>query len=249
MNRNWRPITELRELERNYSGKSYTYSRLIKVRRNEHGEMEYRFCEEKEHHHYPEEYHTQFGTYISDNQGEFGGSLILPDGSSIGGNYEAAFDCGEAVYVIGSHAHFLIAGVSVKYFTGPCTYKTVYSGGDWDLFALLSEEAIEKESFYVEAYHVFQNTLYVLISGHIENRRDKEYRSCSRLLEIKEGKLENLLEFSEAFRRVQNMAVKDDKLDAAMDKMLVEIDLHSGEYKNYTFLSVEDEENLNSLQT
>ena len=273
--REWKPITELRKTEYNCSGWSYPYEyakarknmsdahgyagnlhgpysvairEQIEVRQNASGDIEYRPCEMTMHH-FPEKYHTRFGTFISDNQGEFGGKLILPDGHAIGGNYEAAFDCGDKVYVIGSHAHMLIAGVCVMCFTAADQYTSVYSAGDWDwgdpdLPAYSREKDADVENMCMAAYSVVDSTLYLLTDGDIVNKAKREFRRCSRLIVIEDGKVKKELEFSEGLCLVKNMIVKDGTVYVAMDKLLMTIALDSGEYEKYTFLSEEDEENI-----
>ena len=59
-----------------------------------------------------EVFNTSFGSFVSHNQGEFGGDLVLPNGKNISGNFCAVVECGGVVYAIDSNNH-LCMGISM----------------------------------------------------------------------------------------------------------------------------------------
>lgn len=53
----------------------------------------------------PATYQTALGTFVTNNQGEFGGELTLPNGEIMQGNFCEIIECGNHVYAIDSCGH------------------------------------------------------------------------------------------------------------------------------------------------
>ena len=118
----WRPISELRKTDRDYSGIHYPYDyakkhknpddvyssicsdrdtksvgviEKIEIRRAALGEIQYRVTGRDRSEYNPlRKFDTQYGSFVSEDNGEFGGYLTTPSGMRIGGNFRCVFDAG-----------------------------------------------------------------------------------------------------------------------------------------------------------
>ncbi len=77
----------------------------------------------------PEAFHTQFGTFMNHNFGEFGGYLSKPDYSDdycIRGNFIAMFDCGPYSYAISNLTHMGIGTFAIIQIDASLKATTIY---------------------------------------------------------------------------------------------------------------------------
>ena len=262
----WQQMKRLRKVEQNFSGWSYSYdwaknynlleNRIgeswgnihtvytpepIEIRQNASGDIECRIvdCQDCE---YVTDFDTKFGRFHSDNNGEFGGELILPSGNIIGGNFSLVFDFDNKVYAIDSMRHMCLGHFKLYEFFDSDSQHCIYDVGG---FGRHSKESLDFQGIFIE-----KNELYILIGGEILlNGKDAKkygdtYKCLSRLLMVTNGKVKECLEIEEAFDSVQNIIIANNHLHVAADKLLAVIDIVNGDKEYYTFIGEEAEHNL-----
>lgn len=120
MLKGWKHITELREVKSNYSGSYYSaeyaknnknmkdmyagagistvvISENVIIKRDSSQGIVYRVEGRNYNEKSKTEFHTQFGTFYSDDQGEFGGELTTPSGENIDENQNENLSLSERI--------------------------------------------------------------------------------------------------------------------------------------------------------
>lgn len=128
-----------------------------------------------------EKFKTSLGTFILNNQGEFGGELITPK-ETLHGNFEAVFECDGFVYAIDSCDHMCMGHIKIYTFSKNIDAIKLYESIDF-----LKDETIY-ESLSLEGLYVEEDRVYILSAGCIEQNylgENKTYEEKSYLYEIK----------------------------------------------------------------
>lgn len=269
----WRSIDELRVTDRDYSGMYYSmdyayvhkncrnfqasFGNKIKIIENIHvkkgddGSILYRL-EDRHCADMISRFNTQFGTYVSKDEGEFGGILIAPDGESISGNFKYVFDLGDKVYAISTMGHLTIAHTTIYCFQDASTASFIYSAGHGDLLTMMMfpDKIKTSESMLCNAVYLREEEAYVVISGSITQLSSNTSIDVMRLIRIKDGKADVLHEYSGKIPSdINSIIVENGKLYIGCDKMLEIISLENedGEFPesvHLTYLTEEDETDL-----
>ena len=257
MEKPWKLFKELRQVDTNYSGLSYSYEMAeclgilenryfesfvgihtvgvnenLEICLDEKGRLLYRLVEKSELKGINKEFDTQFGVFMNNNQGEFGGELITPDRIRVRGNFVDVVDCGKRMYAIDSLNHLGIAHFRLLEFIGTKKYRTLYQTKEiWD-----DIEGYENLQF--GALYEIDESLYILISGYVLQKEGKNREvACTKVLRVRNSEVDECVKLNEAFYGVQNMLVLNDDVYVAMDKMVVRIDLGKGVVDYYTNIS------------
>lgn len=216
---------------------------MIELKEDENGDIMYHIDENNSP--YGEdksEFHTSAGIFISENYGEFGGSLITPKGE-LGGNFEDVFECEGIIYAIDSLSHFGMGNMTIYKFTEDLSADIVYSTKNKkDLFDL-------SQLFSLNTWCVKDNIVYVLASGEVKENKNSGWTPKSVLIKIKSGKVIEKTEFDFDLCYTRNMIVSNEKIYVGADKAVVVIDTVSNEVKAYTPVSLTDEENILEKRT
>lgn len=175
---------------------------------------------------------TSSGTFISDNRGEFGGWLTIPNGEKLYGNFIQVFELENKIYAIDSCNHIGVGHIKIYVFSENLEALEIYSN-------LQNDNYSEWISF--KAMFAYQNRLFVLVSGRVifdsyNNSKEKSY-----LVEISDGKVINELSFDIEFCWVYNMIIKSNHMILGMDKVVAVVDLATHDIKAYTPISIEAE--------
>ena len=177
---------------------------------------------------YPERdnvFHTAKGDFISNDRGEFGGTLTLPSGRKIEGNFIEVFESRNKIYAVDSLSHMSVGHTDI-YKSDTYRYKRIFHNCELSF----------KASFFTE------NDAYLLISG-TEKTEDKLVPK-SELICISGNKL-SVISFPEKnYQTARSMIIKDRKMILGMDKTVAIVDIESGNENYYTPLSEEDEKAL-----
>ena len=260
----WLPICKLRKIDVNLSGEYYTYEwaeshnliektcgeawgkihtvfilEPIEIRMTQDGNIEYRIIEECRVNH-RSNYNTDFGVFHSDDRGEFGGTLILPFGGRVNGNFSEVFDFRNKVYAIDSLCHMGMGHFKLYEFNDANNYRCLYEVGGF--------ENRYNEHLSYEAYCITSKGIYFLLSGvvTVESAKDTahKHKLVSRLLHVSAGTVEEVIEIEESFEGVQNIIVSGDILYIAANKILAIINVLDGDIQYYTFINKSAENNL-----
>lgn len=177
---------------------------------------------------YPERnktFHTAKGDFISADRGEFGGTLTLPSGRKIEGNFIEVFEFCNKIYAIDSLSH-MSGGHTVIYENDDCSYKRIF-----DNYGL---------SF--NASFLTESVAYLLISG--TGTKQDNFIPKSKFICISENDI-SVVDFpGKDYQTARSMIIKDGKMILGMDKTVAIVDIESGNESFYTPLSEEDEKNL-----
>lgn len=179
-----------------------------------------------------ERFLTSAGTFISDDRGEFGGCLIIPNGEKLYGNFIQVFELDNKIYAIDSCNHACVGHIKIYMFSENLEPQEIYAN-------LEEYNVLEWISF--KAMCTDQNRLFVLVSGRVifdyyNNSKEKSY-----LVEISDGKVINKLSFDIEFCWVYNMIIKSNHMILGMDKVVAVVDLATHDIKAYTPISIEAE--------
>lgn len=255
----WKPLSDMRVTTNNISGwnysneyavkhKKYVGCETIAIRFDQKGEVECCALDiRKEGIEQPATYQTALGTFVTNNQGEFGGELTLPNGEIMQGNFCEIIECGNHVYAIDSCEHMGRGHFSLYSFSNNEKKEYVYSSNTRDIFqSIMNDEKELYDNLVYGAHCVCNGELYVVINGYklYDKGCVKEYWGCSRLLVVSDGSVKQVIEFEENFSRINELIVRNSKAYITMDKLLAVIDIKNENYKLYTILSESDEADI-----
>lgn len=274
MNREWKNLNELRQTDRDYSGLMYSYNYAkknknmkascgvccdsegrwtkleidepIEIKEDKSGNILYRTAEKVSEKMY-QEFHTQFGTYVSDDQGEFGGTLVTPGGKTMSGNFRYIFDLKDKVYAVNTMAHMASAHFEIYQFTDADDCTCLYSvGGIADY--ILKKDIME--DLVCDAFDVKKDKAFFLLSGDITKIGEtRQWWGEIRLLKLEDNKVEEIVRLAGYNpSRIQNVIVQDYILFISCDKMVIRYDLQAKSFTYYTCLTEEDEKNLRETE-
>lgn len=256
----WKLFDELRKVDKNYSGLNYSYemaerlgiledrylesfvekhtvgvNEKLEICLDEKRSLYYRLVEKSERKGINKEFKTQFGVFVNNNQGEFGGELMTSAGIRVSGNFVDVVDYEKRVYAIDSHNHLGVAHFRLLEFTDAKKYSVLYQTKD------MWEDIGEYESLQFGALYKADDALYILVSGYISqmnkrNEKNKEI-ACTKLLRIQNLKMYECVQLNETFYGVWNMIVFNNDVYVAMDKTVIRIDMKDGVVNYYTHIS------------
>ena len=92
--------------------------------------------------------------------------------------------------------------------------------------------------------------MYILISGDIEllnSVGERKYKWLARLLRVRDGVVEKVMDIAGTFYDVRSIIVKDDVLYIGADKIVDIVDIKSGHERFLSLLSESAEEDLVSM--
>lgn len=177
---------------------------------------------------YPERnktFHTAKGDFISADRGEFGGTLTLPSGRKIEGNFIEVFEFCNKIYAVDSLSH-MSGGHTDIYENDEYSYKRIFHNCKLSF----------KASFFTES------VAYLLISG--TEKTENSFVPNSKLICISENDV-SVVDFpGKDYQTARSMIIKNGKMILGMDKIVTVIDIESGQENYYTPLSEEDEKAL-----
>ena len=266
MENSWKSIYELRETTIDISGGHYSEKYVnkynlpkknmaqclgknpsmwipepIEVAVNNNCEILYRTKEVGIWHEKQKEvFETSLGTFISHNQGEFGGQLITPK-ETLYGNFVEVFECNNIVYAIDSCNHMGIGHIKIYAFSNKLKAIKLHESIDF----LGNDKMYESLSF--KGLCVKEDRSFILSAGFIEHdymSENKKIEEKSFLCEIKDGKIINTIEFDYWFSEVKNICVDNNRLIIGMDKVVAIVDLETKGIKAYTPISLEAERDI-----
>lgn len=257
----WKPIEDARKIKNNLSGwdyskryasehKKYITRETMDIRFDGEGNLECRVSNVyKEGKKQPASFQTFFGTFITNNQGEFGGELTLPNGETIFGNFCEVIECGNLVYAIDSLGHMGIGRFSLYSFYDNGKYELVYrSRTKYNIDDFSKDEKCLYDNLVYGGHYVYNDELYVVIHGYRESFEDdyyrKEYEGCSRILIISNGSVKRAIEFKENFSGIHKLIIRETIAYITMDKLFAVVDMENENYTLYTTLSESDESDL-----
>jgi hypothetical protein len=267
----WKNITELREVERDYSGLVYSYryakkhkdlknqycssyggkkerqvgiAEPIAIKRGKNGEILYELRNRNVHFESEQVFETHLGKFASIDRGEFGGEMTLPNGVVIGGNFRYVFDQGEFVYGIDTSAHMLVAHTKIYRFNSNLEYECLYSVGDW-YQSLVNNVS---EDLYCRAVDISEDTANILLGGEVFTIDEQGNRSDwgeIRVLNISDGDIHEVIRMAgKPLGSAEYVIVEGNEIYISMDKMVMIINAVTKEIKYFTCISEEDEEEL-----
>lgn len=273
----WKKLETLRVTDRNYSGLHYSYEyakkhkdlkaisggcysalgkpvtvgieELIELKEDKSGEILYRVIGKDTSAKNQQEFHTQYGTYISDDQGEFGGSLITPAGKTVNGNFRYMFDLKDKVYGIDTGAHLMIAHFVLLCFSDSNQYQYLYSVGG------ISQRVINHienkgitEDFCCVAIEVKEDKAFLLLSGYVtkeEANGERRWWKEIRVLKIEAEVVDEVVCITgDLPNNIKSVIVQEDTVYISCDKMVIKYHLLSKKFTYFTCLTEEDENNL-----
>lgn len=144
-------------------------------------------------------------------------------------------------YAVSSLVHLLSDWTTILAFLDGEDYMQVYDTDGRKDFLL---EKKKWENLVMRTWFGQGGKVYMLLSGHINEKGTGKSRLCSKILEITAGDVVRITECARSIDKVGNMIVFNDKAYIASDKMLYEIDLNTGEYRMFTMLGHNDKEHL-----
>lgn len=256
----WKPLSDMRVTTNNISGWNYSNEYAVKhkkyiacetifIRFGQKGEVECCALDiRKEGKKQPATFRTASGTFVTNNHGEFGGELTLPNGEIMQGNFCEIIECGNHVYAIDSCGHMGMGHFSLYSFSNNEKKEYVYSSNSRDIFQnIMTDENDPYDNLVYGAHCVCNEELYVVIHGYKEvcdKGCVKERWGCSRLLVISDGSVKRVIEFEENFSRINELVVRNSNAYITMDKLLAVVDIKNENYKLYTILSESDEADI-----
>ena len=202
-----------------------------------------------------EEFVTSLGRFVSHDNGEFGGEMILPDGNSIFGNFCEVVECGGAVYAIDSCAHMGMGHINVYAFDESLSPQLLYGHGMIDvmfggLFSVLLDDDSSKENDPTKEWLSFNTlcqvdgSLYIIASGQTRSSKESKWEDKSKLLQFKEGRLLQATDFPSALPHAYSMAVHDGKLLLGFDKVAAVVEPGGVPIEGYALIDSEAEEEI-----
>ena len=202
-----------------------------------------------------EEFVTSLGRFVSHDNGEFGGEMILPDGESIIGNFCEVVECGGAVYAIDSCSHMGMGHINVYAFDESLSPQLLYGHGMIDamlggLLSVLSDDDSSQGNNPTSEWLSFNTlcqadgSLYVISSGQTRSSKDTKWKDKSKLLQFKEGRLLQTIDFPGALPHAYSMAVHDGKLLLGFDKVAAVIEPGGMPIEVYALIDREAEEEI-----
>lgn len=259
----WRPISELRKIERNYSGSPYSYEWAKKQGKIPKGYSEYLIktyavsiseeielmCNADKDILYritdncgsgcTKEFITQLGVFKNDNRGEFGGQLITPTGESVGGNFIDVVNHKDKVYAIDSLNHLGLAHFNLLEFKSSDEYQTIYHTKDF-MDVDYNIEDLEFGALYNNGQE-----LYIVISGCISKvNNERSSVGCTKILKVTESVVEEIFVTNQTFNYIKSLVIIGDIAYVSMDKIVALISLSSGNVEYYTCISELAEKDL-----
>ncbi len=204
------------------------------------------------------DFETQFGTFHSEDRGEFGGELITPTGKTVQGNYRYVFDLKDKVYAVSTMAHLVTANTAIECFDNASDCRCIYATKDMFSRILAVELGVEEsgeeiyEDLCCDALDIKNDEAYAVLCGCL-NWPDHSYIWVCRILRIKDGEVETIKEYcGKAPFKVNSVIVEDGMAYIGCDKTLCCFDLSKDDvfegavYR--TCLSKEDEAELNRVE-
>lgn len=187
---------------------------------------------------------TQYGTFYSDNQGEFGGKLETPQNKVLG-TFEEVFDFGKYVIGIDSCAHLGTGYINIYVFDENLDYKIIYSNKNtfiWNDFNFFCFPEIGEDSHY-ETHSINENGILTIFAPS-ERMFDltpggyKRFAKFSYIINIDENL--NVTEIEvDYYNRASKVMLYDNKVILGVDKEIVIYNLKNMEKEIYTALSDE----------
>lgn len=219
-----------------YTQKCAWIPEFAEVIENENGEITFLIHrDESPYNSYPSEFKTRKGTFVTDDRGEFGGRLILPNKKEIYGNYFLVFEHNKIVYAIDSLSHFGCLHMKIIKFESSYFF-TVYSSRDWTFNG-------EFDNISFNAIYQDKENVYILASGFNYLGNDS-YHLAKLFVIDSNNNFSTVAQYNRFYGFVKNMIIRDNKMYLGLDKCVSVTDLENGEEKFYTFLSEEAEANI-----
>ena len=274
----WKDINELRITDRDYSGLQYSFDYIIsnksekdiycgsgaadgkwlkaavaeqiELKRNNDGRVKYRVIGRDVEKTSVKDFSTQYGVFQSTDNGEFGGSIKLPNGEEISGNFKYVFDVGDKVYAIGRLAHMMSASTNIYQFNKNLEYITVYNTVDamTALIYAVVNEYKPVENIYCDVVDIGDNEAYALLTGYIEKTDElgnRSYWDEERILRITEDGVKEINRFTgKKPILITSLIVNENDIYISCDKMVIHINRINNKITYYTCLTKGDEEEL-----
>ncbi len=184
-----------------------------------------------------EKFLTSLGTFVSHDEGEFGGHMILPNGKTINGNFCEVIDCNGLVYAIDSCNHMGVGHIAVYALDSSLSPHLLYGRDSWTAFfadLLFSAEENSKDlsggtkpfrdwlSF--DSFYLDNDALYVFLTGQVKARGASKWEDRGRLLLFKDGAFVKAWEFKSLISHVYSMIVENEKIVLGLDKVAAVFD-------------------------
>lgn len=198
-----------------------------------------------------EEFITSLGRFISNDHGEFGGEMILPNGETIFGNFCEVIECDGTVYAIDSCNHLGVGHINVYTFDESLSPRLLYGRGMIDamfggLLSVLSDDDSSEGTDWTSFSSLCQadGSLYIISSGQIRSPEEPKWKDKSRLLQFKKGQLVKTTDFPNGLPHVYSMAVHDGKLLLGFDKVAAVVEPGGMPIEVYILIDREAEEEI-----
>lgn len=177
-------------------------------------------------------FHSAWGDFISNDMGEFGGTLVTPN-ETLRGNFCEIFALGDSVCGIDSLNHMSISHLKIYRFAEDRPAELLYDSSDIGRIELAALDIRPGKALVLAAGMKFSQTT--------------KFGDCtpvSYLFEITEDGFRELACFGQYFDRVYNIFLKDNKLMIGRDKVVTVADITTGGTADYTPLTAEAEEDI-----
>lgn len=177
-------------------------------------------------------FHSPWGDFISDDHGEWGGTLITPN-ETLKGNFCKFFQLGKYVFGIDTCNHMGVGHIKIYKFAENQSAELLYDSCN---IGWISPSALTIEP----------ERVLILVTGN-KYGKSKMFTDCtpiSYLFEITEDGIKQLAQFRQYLEHIYNMILKDDKLILGRDKIITVANITTGETVNYTPLTAEAEEDI-----
>lgn len=183
-----------------------------------------------------EAFQTSKGTFLSYNNGEFGGKLLTPKRKAVRGNFVKVFEFGGRIYAVDSLTHFVTANTAIYMFSDTLEPVLLY-GEEWP-------HPCSRDSVAFRGLHIRKDAAFLLVSGrHREHWYDasKDAEDVSYLFEIAGGwfLLKETLPYF--FHSGNELLISNGHLYLGMDKVVADVDLQTKTIHAYTPLPEEAE--------
>ncbi len=187
---------------------------------------------------FPTEFTTSAGRFLSDRRGEFGGTLRLPNGRELRGNFVQVFEFHKKIYAIDSLIHLGPCYAKIYTFSRSLQPRLLYEtkgfGADpriWEMLAL-------------QALQIGTDHAYLLLSGTVSRNSFCEKRQQvgkAYLFEIERRRVSVKAELDCEFDSVYNMVVEGGRMLLGMNRMVADVDLQTKQIRAYALPYTENE--------
>ena len=152
------------------------------------------------------------------------------------------------VYAISTLSHLTVRSASIYQFINDKEYKCLYSCGDIiEKYMLRDKPGETIDEMTCEAYDVNLGKAYFLLTGEVSISNNDNLRSWNeiRVIEASEDGIQEIIRAAGYCPNgIGNLIVNADNVYISYDKMVMVINRSSRIISYYTFLSEEDEKNL-----